>query len=56
MIDSLQIAGASLLGGFWPVAWALIKIVVVLLPLLGCVAYLTLWERKAIACSSLVRS
>jgi NADH-quinone oxidoreductase subunit H len=53
MIDSLQIAGASLLGGFWPVAWALIKIVVVLLPLLGCVAYLTLWERKAIGWTQL---
>ena len=32
----------------WPVLWTLIKIVAVLLPLLGCVAYLTLWERKAI--------
>ena len=32
----------------WPVLWTLLKIVVVLLPLMGCVAYLTLWERKAI--------
>ena len=32
----------------WPVIWALIKIVVVLVPLMVCVAYLTLWERKAI--------
>jgi len=32
----------------WPVLWTLLKIVAVLLPLLGCVAYLTLWERKAI--------
>jgi NADH-quinone oxidoreductase subunit H len=32
----------------WPVAWALIKIIVVVLPLMGAVAYLTLWERKAI--------
>ncbi|MSQ57336.1 MAG: NADH-quinone oxidoreductase subunit NuoH [Limnohabitans sp.] len=32
----------------WPVIWTLIKIVLVLLPLMGCVAYLTLWERKAI--------
>ena len=29
----------------WPVIWALIKIVAVLAPLMGCVAYLTLWER-----------
>jgi NADH-quinone oxidoreductase subunit H len=32
----------------WPVLWTLIKIVAVVLPLMGCVAYLTLWERKAI--------
>src|SRR5659263_93825 len=30
----------------WPVIWALIKIVVLVLPLMGAVAYLTLWERK----------
>ena len=30
----------------WPVLWGLIKIIAVLLPLLGAVAYLTLWERK----------
>jgi len=30
----------------WPVIWALVKIVVVLVPLLVLVAYLTLWERK----------
>ena len=35
-------------GIVWPVLWNLIKIVAVLLPLMGCVAYLTLWERKAI--------
>jgi len=32
----------------WLVLWSLIKIVAVVLPLMGCVAYLTLWERKAI--------
>mgnify|MGYP007100223106 CR=1 FL=1 len=35
-------------GTVWPVLWTLIKIVAVLLPLMACVAYLTLWERKAI--------
>ncbi|MEK0436040.1 MAG: NADH-quinone oxidoreductase subunit NuoH, partial [Pseudomonadota bacterium] len=29
-------------------AWNLIKIVAIVLPLMGCVAYLTLWERKMI--------
>jgi len=32
----------------WPVVWALIKIIVLVAPLMGAVAYLTLWERKAI--------
>jgi len=49
MLDTLQTVGASTLGvTAWTVVWTLLKIVVVLLPLLGCVAYLTLWERKAI--------
>jgi NADH-quinone oxidoreductase subunit H len=49
MIESLYLAGQGLLGPtLWPVIWNLMKIVAVLLPLMGCVAYLTLWERKAI--------
>jgi NADH-quinone oxidoreductase subunit H len=53
MIDTLYNAGAASLGGAWPVVWSLIKIVALLLPLLGCVAYLTLWERKAIGWSQI---
>ncbi len=49
MLESLQNFGAESLGMAWPVVWTLAKIVVTLLPLLGCVAYLTLWERKAIS-------
>jgi NADH-quinone oxidoreductase subunit H len=53
MIDSMYATGQGLMGGMWPatvwpVLWILIKIVAVLAPLMGCVAYLTLWERKAI--------
>ena len=53
MIDTFYAFGQHLMGGIWPatiwpVLWTLIKIVAVLLPLMGCVAYLTLWERKAI--------
>ena len=48
MIDSVTAFGSALLGGAWPVAWSLIKIVALVLPLMICVAYLTLWERKAI--------
>ncbi|MBH1986368.1 MAG: NADH-quinone oxidoreductase subunit NuoH [Burkholderiales bacterium] len=53
MIDTLYAAGAANLGAAWPVVWSLIKIVALLLPLLGCVAYLTLWERKAIGWSQI---
>ncbi|CAG1014489.1 NADH-quinone oxidoreductase subunit H [Burkholderiaceae bacterium] len=48
MIETINTYGNSWMGGAWPVAWALIKIVVLVAPLMGAVAYLTLWERKAI--------
>ena len=38
-----------LLGPAWPLVWTLAKIVVIVLPLMGAVAYLTLAERKVIA-------
>jgi len=43
-----QAANVTLGPTLWLVLWSLIKIVAVVLPLMGCVAYLTLWERKAI--------
>ena len=50
MIDQFNQFGGSVFGNLlWPVLWTLIKIVALVLPLLGCVAYLTLWERKGIA-------
>jgi NADH-quinone oxidoreductase subunit H len=48
LLASLEVYGASVLGGAWPVVWTLLKIVAVVLPILACVAYLTLWERKLI--------
>ncbi len=54
MIDAIFNFGLNLFSGSfwmsiaWPTIWALIKIVCVLVPLLLSVAYLTLWERKAI--------
>ncbi len=54
MFDSVHQFGNSLLGPtLWLVMWSLVKIVAVVLPLLGCVAYLTLWERKAIGWSQI---
>lgn len=52
MIDTIHNFGLNLFAGHWwqalawPVVWNLIKIAVVLAPLMGAVAYLTLWERK----------
>lgn len=52
MIDAIYGWGLGLFSGtwwihiLWPVIWDLIKIIVVLIPLLIVVAYLTLWERK----------
>ena len=54
MIDAIYNGGLGLFsaawwsGLVWPVLWILIKIMAVVLPLLGAVAYLTLWERKLI--------
>ena len=52
MIDTLYNGGMGLSDQMWwttvawPVLWILLKIVVILAPLMGAVAYLTLWERK----------
>jgi len=52
MIDALYNGGLNLIPASWwttmawPVLWILIKIVAILAPLMGAVAYLTLWERK----------
>jgi NADH-quinone oxidoreductase subunit H len=54
MIDAIYNFGFGLFSAtwwsatVWPVLWILIKIMVVVLPLMGAVAYLTLWERKLI--------
>ncbi|NBU50415.1 MAG: NADH-quinone oxidoreductase subunit H, partial [Betaproteobacteria bacterium] len=49
MLETLHHVGNTTLGPtLWLVLWSLIKIIAVVLPLMGCVAYLTLWERKAI--------
>ncbi|MCV2368990.1 NADH-quinone oxidoreductase subunit NuoH [Roseateles oligotrophus] len=52
MIETFYQSGSQLFGGIspliWPVLWNLIKIIAVVAPLMICVAYLTLWERKAI--------
>jgi NADH-quinone oxidoreductase subunit H len=48
MLATVHATGQSVFGFFWPLIWNLMKIVGIVLPLMGCVAYLTLWERKMI--------
>ncbi|HZX26306.1 MAG TPA: NADH-quinone oxidoreductase subunit NuoH [Telluria sp.] len=48
-ITNLSTQGTALMGpGLWALVWTLVKIIVVMLPLMGCVAYLTLWERRVL--------
>ena len=52
MIDTIYNGGLGLMsqtwwvGIAWPIIWILLKIVALVAPLMGAVAYLTLWERK----------
>ncbi|WP_439890631.1 NADH-quinone oxidoreductase subunit NuoH [Ralstonia sp. 25C] len=48
MIESITSFGASTFGGWWPLIWTLVRAVCIIVPLLLCVAYLILWERKLI--------
>ena len=55
MIDEIFNFGQGLLSAVWwaslawPVIWALIKVTLVLMLVLGAVTYTTLWERKLLA-------
>jgi NADH-quinone oxidoreductase subunit H len=48
MLETVLAYPQAWLGPAWPVVWTLTKIVAIVLPLLLCVAYLTLAERKVI--------
>jgi NADH-quinone oxidoreductase subunit H len=47
-LDLVTTQGEAIFGSLWPLVWALVRIVIIVLPMFGCVAYLTLWERKLI--------
>jgi NADH-quinone oxidoreductase subunit H len=48
LLQTLELAGQNLLGAAWLPLWTLVKILVIVLPIMGTVAYLTLAERKVI--------
>lgn len=47
-VNTITTNGEALLGPVWPLVWTMVKLLCVLLPLMGLVAYATLWERKLI--------
>ena len=47
-LNLITTQGEAIFGSLWPAVWALIRIVIIVLPMFGAVAYLTLWERKLI--------
>src|SRR5215207_11455435 len=53
MLDTITSYGATTFGSAWPTVWTVTKIVALVIPLMLCVAYLTLWERKAIGWSQI---
>lgn len=48
LLVTIHATGQNFFGFLWPLAWNLVKIICIVLPVMGCVAYLTLWERKLI--------
>ncbi|HEX5337571.1 MAG TPA: NADH-quinone oxidoreductase subunit NuoH [Gallionella sp.] len=48
LLQTIQQAGQNLLGPAWLPIWTLVKIMLIVAPLMGAVAYLTLAERKVI--------
>ncbi|NOT20583.1 MAG: NADH-quinone oxidoreductase subunit NuoH [Sideroxydans sp.] len=48
LLQTLQLLGQDLLGAAWMPVWTVIKIMLIVLPIMGTVAYLTLMERKVL--------
>jgi len=48
LLQTLEQAGLDLLGPLWLPVWTVVKIMAIVLPIMGSVAYLTLAERKVI--------
>jgi NADH-quinone oxidoreductase subunit H len=47
-LNAITTQGEAIFGSLWPLVWALVRIVIIVLPMFGAVAYMTLWERKLI--------
>jgi NADH-quinone oxidoreductase subunit H len=47
-LNLITTQGEAIFGSLWPLVWALVRIVIIVLPMFAAVAYMTLWERKLI--------
>jgi NADH-quinone oxidoreductase subunit H len=47
-MGDLLVPVQNAMGAWWTPVWTLVKVVVIAVPLILCVAYLTYWERKII--------
>ena len=47
-LNLITTQGEAMFGSLWPLVWALVRIVIIVLPMFAAVAYMTLWERKLI--------
>jgi NADH-quinone oxidoreductase subunit H len=48
VFEVIHTTGHGIFGFYWSLVWNLVKVICVVAPLMGAVAYLTLWERKVI--------
>ena len=48
ILSFIHYYGQMIFGQFWPIAWIMIRIALIIFPILGLMAFLTLWERKVI--------
>ena len=47
-IEGIESLGVEFFGWSWPIVWNLVKIILIVAPIMGLVAYSTLYERKLI--------
>ena len=48
ILSFIHYYGQMIFGQFWPIVWIMIRIALIIFPILGLMAFLTLWERKVI--------
>jgi len=47
-LAAVKFYGQHWLGSMWPLTWTMVKIMCIVMPVMGLMAFLTLWERKVV--------